>query len=317
MTIPELGTTSCALGSHPFDSLDAKYLCNGSSFVSATIYAPKPSEQEDLLPSIVIVGGLACAEQAVGAWGPFYASHGIVAMTIGTPAPWSDGNKARCKALLDAMKALQLEHTREGSTLEGRLDDSRRALQGLSMGGGGARLAAVEDPTIKCIVILCPFGGPPSAVVPTLTICGEKDPLANAQIHSWRTFRKTTAPRMIMEVSGGDHFVANGPAGGTIQEALKGAKLRRNFICWFLSCGILGCAYTPDKGKEGFMHAISGEARDESPHGVIGGLALAWLQLFLLGDETARAQLLACQPSIDSGFESHGLEKAMSMERDV
>ena len=313
MTIQQLGATSCALGPHPFDSLDAKHLCNGSSFVSATIYAPKTNEQETLLPSIVIVGGLACAEQAMGAWGPFYASHGIVAMTIGTPAPWGDGNKKRCNALLDASKALQLEHTREGSTLQGRLDASRRALQGYSLGGGGARLAAVEDPTLKCIVILCPHGGPPSAVVPTLTICAEKDDLANAQKHSWRTFHKMTAPRMIMEVSGGDHYVANGPAGGTEKEAFKGAKVQRNFFCWLLCCG----AYIPDKGKEGFMHAITGQAKDESPHGVIGGLALAWLQLFLVGDETARAKLLACRPSIASGFESHGLEKAISMERDV
>ena len=100
----------------------------------------------ELLPSIVIVGGWGCGEQAMAAWAPFYASHGIVAMVIGTPAPWTDSPAARCKALLDASSALQSEHEREGSALLGRLDVSRRAVQGYSLGGGGAQLAALTRP---------------------------------------------------------------------------------------------------------------------------------------------------------------------------
>ena len=82
------------------------------------------------LPSIVIVGGWGCGEQVQAAWAPFYASHGIVAMTIGTPAPWKDFCEARAIALLDASVALQSEHARAGSVLLGRLDTSNRAVHG-------------------------------------------------------------------------------------------------------------------------------------------------------------------------------------------
>ena len=152
-----LGPTSCALGPHATGTQDARHLC-GASFASATIYYPT-SDGLGLLPSIVIVGGWGCGEQAMAAWGPFYASHGIVAMAIGTPAPWTDSPADRCKALLDASSALQSEHEREGSPLLGRLDVSRRAVQGYSLGGGGAQLAALTDQTLKCVIALNPDDG--------------------------------------------------------------------------------------------------------------------------------------------------------------
>ena len=92
----------------------------------------------------------------MAAWAPFYASHGIVAMTIGTPAPWRDTPGDRCKALLDASLALQSEHENADSVLKGRLDVTQRAVQGYSLGGGGAQLAALKDPTLKCVIALCP-----------------------------------------------------------------------------------------------------------------------------------------------------------------
>ena len=146
-----LGPTSCALGPHATGTQNAKHLCSTGTFTSATIYYPT-SDGMGLLPSIVLVGGWGCGEQAMAAWAPFYASHGIVAMTIGTPAPWIDSPADRCKALLDASMALQSEHEHEGSVLQGRLDVSRRAVQGYSLGGGGAQLAALTDLTLKCVI---------------------------------------------------------------------------------------------------------------------------------------------------------------------
>ena len=45
----------------------------------------------------------------------------------------------------------------------------------------------------------------------------------------------------------------------------------------------------------------------------VGGVALAWLRLFLQGDETARSQL-AIRPDIASGFESSGVAVPLAME---
>lgn len=137
-----------------------------------------------------------------------------------------------------------------------------------------------------------------STVVPTLTICGQKDSVANAKKYGWSIYHKTTAPRMIMEVKGGDHYLAHGPAGGTETEATTGAEL--SFLNYF--CAMF-CDCAPIKGESGIEHVPCGHARDTSPRGAIGGLALAWVQLVLVGDETARAKLLAGPPGIASGFE--------------
>ena len=196
------GPSSCALGPHPTSKQTAQHLCS-KSFTSATIYYPT-SDGPKLLPSIVIVGGWGCGEQKMSAWAPFYASHGFVAMTIGTPTPWRDAPAARCQALLDASRALQSEHERDGSVLQGRLDVSRRAVQGYSLGGGGAQLAALNDQTLKCVIALCPDDGkimglpPPHAVVSAsrrALACPHHlggDTEAKVKINAWPTARRAT-----------------------------------------------------------------------------------------------------------------------------
>jgi len=320
-----LGPTSCAPGPHPVEIQDAKHLCN-SSFVSATIYAPKIGITENgkeeekkndmLLPSSVLMGGWGCGETVMAAWACFLASHGIVAMTIGAPKPFEDMPAARCRALLDAMKALQTENVRVGSALEGRLDISKRSLMGLSLGGGGAQLAALEDPDLRCVVAFVPHDGtgpppaPPDAEpfpetltssVPTLIIAGEKDDIADPKLHAWPMYHKCSAPKLIMEVTGGDHALTNGPAGGSMNEGTmfqrfwNKCSLTFMVVSWFV-CGVP----FPAKGS------MESQAREHSPKGAVGGVALSWLRLFLLGDESTRSKLVH-KPSIASKFETSGL----------
>ena len=56
----------------------------------------------------------------------------------------------------------------------------------------------------------------------------------------------------------------------------------------------------------GFGTGPSGLAESRAPRGAIGRVALAWLQLFLQGDESARSRLLQ-RPGIASRFESEGI----------
>ena len=81
---------------------------------------------------------------------------GYLAMTIGTHSPFHDMPTARASALLDAVEALKEEHARSGSPLAGRLDVSRFAVAGWSMGGGGCLLAALADPSLKCVLAFAP-----------------------------------------------------------------------------------------------------------------------------------------------------------------
>ena len=336
-----LGPSSCALGPHATGKQASPHLCNTGSFKSATIYYPT-SNRMGLLPSVVIVGGWGCGEQAMAAWAPFYASHGIVAMTIGTPAPWFDSPATRCKALLDASLALQSEHEREGSVLQGRLDVSRRAVQGWSLGGGGAQLAALTDQTLKCVIALCPFdgsdfgcGGFPSAQrlsfpsepptsVPVLIVCGEKDGEALPKTQGWPHYRQTGAPKLIFEVKGGGHYEVAGPA-GTGTESQVSTSSEENFVgcnCLAFYCCMCLCNFqegsrfwcTPCPCSSGTLNAPSGHATDHAPRGAIGGVALAWLRLFLQGDENARSQL-AIRPDIASSYESSGVTAPLVMDR--
>ena len=118
-----------------------------------------------------------------------------------------DSPADRCKALLDASMALQSEHEHEGSVLQGRLDVSRRAVQGYSLGGGGAQLAALTDQTLKCVIALAPdegymfpsahklsFPSQPPTAVPVLILCGEKDAEAPPRSSHGRTTVRRALP---------------------------------------------------------------------------------------------------------------------------
>ena len=142
--------------------------------------APVPAQQ--LLASIVVVPGWACGENSIAAWGSFFASHGFLAMTIGTPSPFHDWPRHRASALLDAVEALKEEHARSDSPLAGRLDVTRFAVAGWSMGGGGCQLAALTDPSLKCVIAFAPHPGLPCCAplpteltdtVPSLFISGQ------------------------------------------------------------------------------------------------------------------------------------------------
>ena len=297
---------TAALGSNAVAHYDAQHLCTAGSFSSATIYYPTTG-MSSLLPSVVLVGGWLCGEQVLAAWAPFFASHGIVAMTIGTPSPHRDMPPERSRALLDGSKALQQENSRKESKLFGRLDVFRRAVMGYSLGGGGAQLAALADPTLKCAIALAPHSGDTASFpvnltpsVPMLFIVGDADKDASARDFSWPHYNATGAPKLFFEVTGGDHFVVTCPSGGNGKDFEKDRELE--FFCNWMCAMCCGCAPC----SSGFGTGPSGLAQDNAPRGAIGGVALAWLQLFLQDDESARSQLLH-RPGIASRFESNGI----------
>ena len=316
--LPQPTPPTSALGSIPVVEYDAGHLCghcgDRRSFTSATVYCPSTGGS---LPSVVLVGGWLCGERVLAAWGPYLASHGIVAMTVGTPAPHRDMPEDRCRALLDAGRALQTEHGREGSGLFGRLDPSRRAVMGYSLGGGGAQLAALADPELKCAIALAPHSGKDFGArfpdkltdsVPTLFLVGSADKEAPARDMSRPHYDMTGAPSLLLEIAGGDHYVVNGPTGGNERDFNGDAELGLcvNAVC-SMFCGLAPC------GGYGHGTGPSGVAAAGAARGAIGEVALAWLRLFLQGDEGARPRLLE-RPGIASGFESKGV-RPEDMER--
>ena len=188
---------------------------NGPDYSGATIYYPT-----DGIPpyaSIAIVPGFTAGPSSVEAWGPFYASHGIVTIIIGTNSPL-DFPEARAYALLDALETIKQENTRPTSPLVGDLNLEQLAVSGWSMGGGGAQRAAVLDPTIAGVVALCPWLPNPdfdhnSAV---LIFSGQDDTVAPPSLHADLHYEATPAStdKLLFEIENGDHSVANTPTGG-------------------------------------------------------------------------------------------------------
>lgn len=194
---------------------EAAGIRNGPGYAGATIYYPTTGTPP--YPSIAIVPGFVSAPSSVEEWGPFYASHGIVAIIIGTNSLFDDP-ELRATGLLDALETIKQENVREGSPLLGALDLDKLAVSGWSMGGGGAQRAAVRDSTISAVVALCPYLESPmlNHKVPVLIFSGQLDavapPATNADLHYSST--PSTTSKVLYEIALGDHSVANTPTGG-------------------------------------------------------------------------------------------------------
>jgi dienelactone hydrolase len=194
---------------------EADGLRNGPDYFGATVYYPTNATPP--FASIAIVPGFTAGPDSVEAWGPFYASHGIVTIIIGTNSIY-DFPEARAEALLDALETLREENTRNASPLLGAIDEDKFAVSGWSMGGGGAQRAAVLDNSIKGVVALCPWLPSPDLdhSSPVVIFSGQDDTVAppgnHANIHYDNTPNSTN--KLLFEVENGNHSVANTPEGG-------------------------------------------------------------------------------------------------------
>ena len=76
-----------------------------------------------------------------------------------------------------------------------------------------------------------------------------------------------------------------------------------NVVTTLLCCGYALVSNGFGTGPSG---AFIRDGLDNNERRAIGEIALAWLRLFLKGDESARSKLLE-RPGIASGFESKGI----------
>jgi hypothetical protein len=194
---------------------EADGIRNGPDYLGATIYYPVNATPP--YASIAIVPGYVSYPSSVASWGPFYASHGIVTIIIGTNSIY-EYPEDRAIALLDALETIKQENSRSGSPLEAALNLNQLAVSGWSMGGGGAQRAAVLDNSISGVVALCPWLPNPQLEhqSPVLIFSGENDTVAppseHADIHYFET--PNTTDKVLFEIANGNHSVANTPNGG-------------------------------------------------------------------------------------------------------
>jgi dienelactone hydrolase len=212
-------TTESATGAGPFDveTLSAG-LRDGPEYGTQTLHVPVDAEPP--FAGVVVVPGFISPESSIRAWGPFLASHGIVTLTIGTNSG-GDPPEVRAGALLDGIETLKAENARSGSPVEGAMALDRFGVMGWSMGGGGTLIAANEHPELRAAVSLAAWS--PGVrfsdnEVPTLLLAGSADALAGGQSQGFFESIPEQTPKMLFEVAGGPHDIANDPAsaGGEI-----------------------------------------------------------------------------------------------------
>ncbi len=179
---------------------------------NATIYYPLDSQQP--IGGVAVAPGFTERQRHVNWWGPRLASHGYAVLVLDTNDP-RDRPDVRATALMAGIATLRAENSRSGSPLFGKLDVSKMAVMGHSMGGGGALLAANEhSDQIKAAIPLTPWQPDAdfsSVTIPTLIIAGADDGIAAVADHAWKHFESipATTTKVYLEVAGGDHFIAN------------------------------------------------------------------------------------------------------------
>jgi predicted dienelactone hydrolase len=180
---------------------------SGNGFLTGTITYPIDTGQ-GTFGAVAVSPGFLEAEDAVYWFGARLASHGFVVLTINTNSQY-DQPDARGTQLLAALDYLTTK-----SPVRNRIDPTRLAVMGHSMGGGGALEAAAKRPTLKAAVPLAPWNLRSlwfDVRVPTMIIGGENDWTAPALVNAELFFHTLGGRKVFLEMKGADHLVTNNP----------------------------------------------------------------------------------------------------------
>lgn len=149
-------------------------------FGAATVYYPTDTSQ-GTYGGVAVSPGYTELQSAISWLGPRLASHGFVVITFDTNSRY-DQMAARGDQLLAA-----LDHLTGSSAVKDRVDASRLAVMGHSMGGGGSLEAAKKRPALQATVPLAAYHTDktwPEVSAPTLLIGAEKDTVAPVASHA-------------------------------------------------------------------------------------------------------------------------------------
>nr|WP_309238308.1 alpha/beta hydrolase [Actinoplanes aureus] len=175
-----------------------------SGFGGGEIYYPT-STSDGTFGAIAISPGFTAYWSSISWLGPRLASHGFVVIGIETNST-ADQPASRGQQLLAA-----LDYLTRSSSVRSRIDSSRLAVAGHSMGGGGSLEAASDRPSLQAAVPLAPWNLDKSwseLRVPTLIIGGESDSIASVSSHSIPFYNSipSSAEKAYLELNNASHF---------------------------------------------------------------------------------------------------------------
>ncbi|WP_106982645.1 alpha/beta hydrolase family protein [Streptomyces megasporus] len=176
-------------------------------FGGGTIYYPTTTS-DGTFGAVAVSPGFT-ADQSSMAWlGPRLASQGFVVFTIDTNTRM-DQPASRGDQLLAA-----LDYLTQRSSVRGRIDSSRLAVMGHSMGGGGSLEAAKDRPSLKAAIPLTPWNLDKTwreITVPTFIVGADGDTIAPVSSHAEPFYESlpSSTNRAYMELNNATHFAPN------------------------------------------------------------------------------------------------------------
>jgi len=178
-----------------------------AGFGGGTIHYPT-STSSGTFGAVAFAPGFTASSSSYSWAGPRLASQGFVVFLIDTNSRF-DQPGSRGDQLLAA-----LEYLTESWSGRNRIDESRLAVAGHSMGGGGTLNAAAEDRTLQAAIALQPWELDKSwseIRTPTMIIGAQNDSVASVASHSIPFYNSipSSSEKAYVELRGASHFVAN------------------------------------------------------------------------------------------------------------
>ncbi|WP_432543695.1 alpha/beta hydrolase family protein [Kineococcus sp. SYSU DK002] len=178
-----------------------------TGFGGGTIYYPTTTSA-GTFGAVVIAPGYTASQSSMSWYGPRLASQGFVVFTIDTRSRYDQPSSRG-----DQIQAA-LTYLTDRSSVRARVDASRLAVMGHSMGGGGTLEAVKDDPALKAAIPLTPWNLDktwPEVSTPTLIIGAEDDSTAPVASHSEPFYASipTATDKAYLELRGASHFAPN------------------------------------------------------------------------------------------------------------
>jgi dienelactone hydrolase len=178
-----------------------------TGFGGGRIYYPTTTSA-GTFGGVVIAPGFTATSSQYASLAQRVASHGFVTFAIDTTTVF-DQPASRGRQILAA-----LDYLTRSSSVRSRVDATRLAASGHSMGGGGTLQAANDRPSLQAAVALQPWntdktwGG---IQVPTMIIGAQLDTIAPVASHSLPFYQSIPASseKAYAELAGASHFAGN------------------------------------------------------------------------------------------------------------
>ncbi|MDA9611913.1 hypothetical protein N9S63_01345 [OM182 bacterium] len=197
-------------------------MVGSNAFSGAKIFYPLTLSFDAPTGAVIFVPGFRASASSYEWWGPALASLGYVVTILETNNP-TDSLSLRAEALVSAVDFMKSENARIDGPLAGKIDTSRVAIMGHSMGGGASLVAAqtlgsAVQAVIPLSLYCCEIGesfeaSQPGVQTPALIIASATDSIAPPKDHAKLLYDALEGPKIYMEFSEGDHnIVTNGGA---------------------------------------------------------------------------------------------------------